>query len=109
MDKNSSIIIMIAIMAAATFITRLLPFLYADFLKSKSSIKKLGDWLPLMIMPILIIASINREDLHNINKLSIHLIGVATVLCLHHLFRKTLLSILAGTSFFILLQNTIAG
>ncbi len=101
-------IIIIAIAALATMLTRFLPFLI--FKSGKPTPKFLtyiGKALPAAVFGMLVVYC-----LKNINVLASpygipELIGVLSVVILHLLFRKMLLSIAGGTVIYVLLVNLV--
>ena len=99
---NSYVLSLILIMAAVTFFTRLSPFLFSQFLKDKPFVHFLGHRLPLMIMPILVVASLPKDTFEKGFNFKEELLGVLGTLTLKIFFRKPLLSIFGGTFIYII-------
>lgn len=95
-----------AAMAAITFGLRALPFLAARFLKSHPMVQKLGRFLPLAIMTLLLLHTLVGSAQANPAGPWAELLAAACVLLLQWWGRHALLSILAGTAIYVLLRNT---
>lgn len=104
MSNEVYLILVILIMGVATFLTRLFPFLCSRYLKSNIYIQHLGHWLPLMIMVILIVGSVENKALYDFISFFIYLLSIIAVLMFHHIYRKPLISIFIGTALFIFLK-----
>lgn len=94
----------IAVLALATFATRILPFVMLHKVSDHPLLRYLGQYLPAMIMVLLIIYSFKQEDLFSIHFLP-ELACLVTVAVLHLCFKQTLLSIILGTALFMLLTH----
>ena len=99
---NTYVISIILIMALITFFTRLSPFLFGQSLKDKPFINFLGQNLPLMIMPILVISSLPKEAFEKGLNFKEELLGVLGTLVLHIIFQRPLVSIFGGTFIYII-------
>lgn len=91
-------IIIVAVAAVGTFLTRLLPFLIFPADKpTPKFIKYLGNFLPAAIFGLLVIYCLKNvsifEGTHGIPEM----ISIAVVVLLHLWKKQTLLSIAAGT------------
>lgn len=98
-------ILIIAVTAAATFITRLFPF--ALFGRSKEGppaiVKYLGNILPPTVIAILIVYCMRSTELSDIGTFVPQLISIVLVVLLHVWKRNNLLSIGCGTLCYMLL------
>jgi branched-subunit amino acid transport protein AzlD len=95
----------LAAMAAVTFGLRALPFLAARFLQSHPLVQRLGRFLPLAIMTLLLLHTLVGSAKENPSGPWAELAAVATVMTLQWWRRHALLSILAGTALYVLLRN----
>jgi len=95
----------LAAMAAVTFGLRALPFLAARFLQSHPLVQRLGRFLPLAIMTLLLLHTLVGSAKENPSGPWAELAAVATVMALQWWRRQPLLSILAGTALYVLLRN----
>lgn len=89
-------IVLIAVIAVVTFLTRVLPFI-AFQNKSYPIIEYLGDVLPFSIMSMLVVYCLKNIDLLTGNHSICEIIGVLSVVLLHLWKRNTLISIIGGT------------
>lgn len=89
-------ILLIVVIAAVTFMTRVLPFIAFEN-KSYPIIEYLGDVLPYSIMAMLVVYCLKNINLLSGNHGICEIIGVASVIILHVWKRNTLLSIIGGT------------
>ncbi len=105
MDPGYALTAMVA-MAVVTFGLRALPFLAARFLKSHLIVQKLGRFLPLAIMTLLLLHTLVGSAQNNPFGPLAELLAVACVLMLQWWGRHALLSILAGTALYVLLRNS---
>lgn len=97
-------IIIVAIAAAGTFLTRFLPF--AVFPADKPTpkfIKYLGNALPAAIFGLLVIYCLKNVSIFEGNHALPELISIAVIVLIHLLKKNTLLSIAAGTVCYMLL------
>ncbi len=95
----------IAAMALVTFGLRALPFLAARFLQSHPLVQRLGRFLPLAIMTLLLLHTLVGSAQVNPSGPWAELAAVATVVALQWWRRQPLLSILAGTALYVVLRN----
>ncbi|WP_050637702.1 branched-chain amino acid transporter permease [Candidatus Stoquefichus sp. SB1] len=94
-------LILIAVIAFVTLLTRLLPFVL--FKKHSSPlIEYLGDVLPYAIMAMLVVYCLKSVNLLSGNHGICEILGVGTVILLHIFKRNTLLSIFGGTLIYML-------
>lgn len=94
----------ILVMAVVTFFTRVLPFFLSNLLRNHH-IKILARYLPVSIMLILSIYSVNSLQSIDANYLTHGTIAVVVTLILHLAFKNVLLSILLGTFFYYIILN----
>lgn len=95
----------LAAMAVVTFGLRALPFLAARFLQSHPLVQRLGKFLPLAIMTLLLLHTLVGSAKGNPAGPWAELAAVAAVAVLQYWRRQPLLSILAGTALYVLLRN----
>ncbi|NDP37294.1 MAG: AzlD domain-containing protein [Rhodoferax sp.] len=95
----------LAAMTVVTFGLRALPFLAARWLQSHPVVQKLGRFLPLAIMTLLLLHTLVGSARQNPSGPWAELAAVATVVALQWWRRHALLSILAGTALYVLLRN----
>lgn len=96
----------LAAMAAVTFGLRALPFLAAKFLQKHPLVQRLGRFLPLAIMTLLLLHTLVGSARDNPQGPWAELAAVTCVLALQWWRKHALLSILAGTVLYVLLRNT---
>ncbi len=95
----------LAAMAVVTFGLRALPFLAARFLQSHPLVQRLGRFLPLAIMTLLLLHTLVGSARTNPSGPWAELAAVTTVAVLQWWRKHPLLSILAGTTLYVLLRN----
>jgi branched-subunit amino acid transport protein AzlD len=95
----------LAAMAAVTFGLRALPFLAARFLQSHPLVLRLGRFLPLAIMTLLLLHTLVNSARQNPSGPWAELAAVTTVVGLQWWRKHALLSILVGTALYVLLRN----
>lgn len=98
------IILAIAVMVAATQITRFLPFIIFNKREPSDRLKQAARFIPGAVMITLVLISL---PLSSEKSSLLQWIGVAVVAGLHLTFNKALISILGGTGIYILLLNTV--
>jgi branched-subunit amino acid transport protein AzlD len=95
----------IAAMAVVTFALRGLPFVAARWLQRHPGVQRVGRFLPMAIMVMLVLhAGVGAARQHVQGPWS-ELLAVAVVVGLQWRWRHPLLSILAGTGLYVLLRN----
>lgn len=92
-------------MAVVTFGLRALPFLAARWLQSHPLVQRLGRFLPLAIMTLLLLHTLVGSARQNPSGPWAEIAAVATVVALQWWRRHALLSILTGTALYVLLRN----
>ncbi len=103
MDKTLHAILAIVIMAAVTFLLRMLPFVIFGKKQTPAFIGYLGKYLPYAIMGMLVIYCLKGVAPLVFPHGLPELIAILTVVLLHIWRRNTLLSILGGTVVYMLL------
>ena len=96
----------ILVMAGATFLTLLPPFLLFRNRAEHPLINYLGRYLPPAIMTILVLYSLQGVDLAIPPFGARELIAVLVTLALHYWRRNSLLSIFGGTASYVLLVQS---
>lgn len=87
----------IAVLATATFFTRVLPFLLLSRLANHPLLEYLGRFLPPIVMVLLVVYSFKNDAAVSVDFLP-ELGCLALVAALHLAFRQSLLSIVGGTA-----------
>jgi len=95
----------LAAMAVVTFGLRALPFLAARFLQSQPLVQRLGRFLPLAIMTLLLLHTLVGHARDNPAGPWAELVAVTAVAVLQWWKKHPLLSILTGTALYVLLRN----
>ncbi|MFZ3161444.1 MAG: AzlD domain-containing protein [Rhodoferax sp.] len=95
----------ITAMAVVTFGLRALPFLAARWLQNSPRVQRLGRFLPLAIMTLLLLHTLVGQARANPAGPWAEGVAVAVVLALQWWKKHPLLSILAGTALYVLLRN----
>jgi branched-subunit amino acid transport protein AzlD len=92
-------------MALVTFGLRALPFLAARFLQNSPLVQRLGRFLPLAIMTLLLLHTLVGHARDNPSGPWAEVLVAAVVMALQWWKKHPLLSILAGTVLYVLLRN----
>lgn len=95
----------IVLMAVVTLGLRALPFMASHWLRRHALVHKLGETLPLSIMVLLTVDSAMGHARGNAAGLWQELLAIVVVVLLQWRTRQTLLSIAAGTAFYVALRN----
>ena len=95
----------IAAMGLVTFALRATPFVASQWLKKHPMVQRLGQFLPLAIMTLLLIHSALGSIKENPVGPWAELVAVALVGILQWRSKNALLSILIGTGVYVLLRN----
>lgn len=95
----------IVAMGLVTFALRALPFIAAQWLQKHLVIQRLGQFLPLAIMALLLLHSMVGSASQNPSGPWPELFAVTLVVLLQWWSRHALLSILVGTGVYVLLRN----
>ncbi len=101
-------ILLIGAVAAATILTRFLPFLlFPAGRGTPSYIRYLGGVLPAAVFGLLVVYSVRGVDFCSGTHGLPELIGIAATAALHCLKRQMLLSIAGGTALYMVLVQTV--
>ena len=105
--STSESIVIIAVVAALTFLTRAFPFILVGRNKQvPDSIQYLGKILPPAIIATLVVYCVRNINFYNFPSGFAEIISIAVVVMLHLWKRNNLLSIGVGTVvYMILIQN----
>ena len=95
----------IAAMGLVTFALRALPFVAAQWLQKHPLVQRLGEFLPLAIMTLLMVHSVMGSATENPTGPWPELLAVALVVVVQRRSKNALLSILVGTGVYVLLRN----
>jgi len=93
-------------MGAVTFGLRALPFLAARWLQHHPLVQRMGRFLPLAIMTLLLVHTLVGSARDNPHGPWAELAAAATAMTLQWAKRQPLLSILVGTALYVLLRNS---
>lgn len=96
----------IVVMALVTFSLRALPFLAARWLEHHPKVQQLGRFLPLAIMSLLLLHSAVGNARSNPHGPWPEIFAVLVTVALQWWGRHALLSILSGTTLYLVLRNT---
>ena len=105
MTANIDLLVVMLVMAIATFLTRALPFMFLSRASGHPLLNYLGDYLPPILMVLLVVYSFKNADVVSVNFLP-ELVGLFTTMLLHLLWRQPLVSIIGGTALYMLLVQT---
>lgn len=95
----------IAVMALITFALRALPFVASRWLQSHAIVRRLGRFLPLAIMTLLLLHTLVGSAREHAAGPWPELLCAGLAAGLQWRSRNPLLSILAGTGLYVLLRN----
>ena len=95
----------IAAMGLVTFALRALPFVGAQWLQKHPLVQRLGEFLPLAIMTLLLVHSMTGAALEHVAGPWPELLAIALVVILQWYKKNALLSILVGTLIYVLMRN----
>lgn len=95
----------IAVMALITFALRALPFVASRWLQSHAIVRRLGRFLPLAIMTLLLLHTVVGSAREHASGPWPELLSAGLAAGLQWRSRNPLLSILAGTGLYVLLRN----
>ena len=105
MIESGYIVGVIAAMGLVTFALRATPFVAAQWLEKHPVMQRLGQFLPLAIMTLLLVHSAAGSAMEHSGKPWPEVLAVALVVVLQWRSRNALLSILAGTGVYVFLRN----
>ena len=99
------VVSVIVAMAAVTFALRALPFVAAQWLQKHSVVQRLGEFLPLAIMTLLVVHSAAGSAQQHAGGPWPELAAVALTAAVQWRGRNALLSIALGTALYVVLRN----
>ena len=102
MSDLAYLLLVILVMTGATFLTRLTPFILLQHKADHPLLLFLGRYTPPAIMTILVIYSLGSVDFSQSPFGTPELIAVALTAGIHLWLRHALLSIFAGTAFYMI-------
>ncbi|MDX1802002.1 MAG: AzlD domain-containing protein [Marinobacter sp.] len=106
MDDTLYLVAFIALSAAATFLTRVTPFLFLSRHSEHPFVLHLGRYLPAAVMALLVVIFLLRSADWSAPLFGTDaLLPSALVIALHLWRRNALLSILAGTLSYMVIQQ----
>lgn len=105
MNDHAYLLAVIGAMAAVTFGLRALPFVAAQWLQKHPVVGRLGGFLPLAIMTLLLLHSAASGVQEHRWGPWTELVAVAVVAGLQWWKRQPLLSMVAGTTLYVLARN----
>jgi len=105
MTDNLYVLGVIVAMALVTFALRALPFVAGQWLQQHPLVHRLGQFLPLAIMTLLLVSSTLGAMSDDPDRPWLELLAVLLVAVVQWFSRNALLSILLGTGAYVLLRN----
>ena len=105
MSDNLYVLGVIVAMALVTFALRALPFVAGQWLQQHPLVHRLGQFLPLAIMTLLLVSSTFGAMAEDPDSPWPELVAVLLVAVVQWFSRNALLSILLGTGVYVLLRN----
>ncbi len=99
--SSSELWVFFIVMAAATFLTRALPFVAMQGLADRPWVHYLGQHLPPLLMAVLVIYGLMTLPFEGVGDGLLTAMSLAVTLCLHWLWRQPLLSIVGGTGLYV--------
>jgi branched-subunit amino acid transport protein AzlD len=103
---NSGYVLLVLLaMMAVTFALRALPFVAAQWLQKHPFVQRLGDFLPLSIMTLLVLHSGAGAAAHNPLSPWPEGVAIAVTAVLQWRLRHPLFSILCGTALYVAWRN----
>lgn len=105
MSDSLYVLGVVAIMGLVTFALRALPFLAGAWLQRHPLVHRLGQFLPLAIMTLLLVSSTLGAMSEDPERPWPELLAVLLIAAVQWFSRNALLSILLGTGVYVLLRN----
>jgi branched-subunit amino acid transport protein AzlD len=105
MIERGYVVGVIVAMGLVTFALRALPFVATQWLEKNPVVQKLGQFLPLAIMTLLLVHSAVGAAKEHATGPWPELLAVAVVVLVQWRSRNALLSILVGTGIYVLMRN----
>ena len=106
MTELHYLLLFIAVMAAATFMTRILPFILLYKVSEHPILLHLGRYLPPVMMVLLLFYCFRDIRFSSINDGAAEMIALMVVIALHLWRKNALLSIMAGTGAYMFLAQS---
>ena len=107
MDNTAYILAFIAVATAATFATRVIPFLFLSRHHEHPLLLHIGRYLPAAVMALLVVVFLIQSASWKAPAFGIDaLLPCAVVIALHLWRRNALLSIVAGTAVYMVIQQS---
>lgn len=105
---NVHAILLVAVTALVTLLTRFAPFLiFRGGRETPAIVLRLGKLLPCAVMGMLVVYCLRNMDFAGANHALPELLSAAAVVLLHLWRRNTLLSVVAGTVVYMLLVQIV--
>ncbi|MFT6927342.1 MAG: branched-subunit amino acid transport protein AzlD [Psychromonas sp.] len=108
MQDTHYLLLLIAVMAVATFITRVLPFILLYKVSDHPMLLYLGRYLPPVMMVLLLIYCFRDLRFSALSDGPAELLALLLVIALHLWRGNALLSIMAGTGLYMFLSQSLA-
>jgi branched-subunit amino acid transport protein AzlD len=105
MIDSGYVIGVISAMGLVTFALRALPFVAAQWLQKHPVVQRLGQFLPMAIMTLLMVHSVVGSATANASGPWPELVAVSMVVLVQWRSKNALLSILLGTGVYVLFRN----
>ncbi|MFT6139952.1 MAG: branched-subunit amino acid transport protein AzlD [Psychromonas sp.] len=109
MQDINYLLLFILVMAVATFITRVLPFILLYKISDHPMLIYLGRYLPPVMMVLLLIYCFKDLRFNTFDDGPAELLALLLVVALHLWRGNALLSIMAGTGLYMYLSQFLAG
>lgn len=106
MTGTGHLLLVIGVMAAATFATRLTPFVLLQHKSDHPMLRYLGRYMPPAIMTILVLYGLQGIGIGSVRAALAIAAASAVTLTLHLLLRHPLLSIFTGTACYMVLVQS---
>ncbi len=103
--NSTYVVSVIVAMGVVTFALRALPFVAAQWLQKHSVVQRLGEFLPLAIMTLLVVHSAAGSAQQHAGGPWPELAAVALTVAVQWRSRNALLSIALGTALYVALRN----
>lgn len=108
MNETLNAILLIAVVAIVTFMTRLAPFaLFGGKRKMPEIVRRLAGYLPAGIMAALVIYCIKDDVTASLPAASVAIVSVTVTALLHIWKKNNIISIVCGTALYMILIRLI--
>lgn len=98
---NFDVLVFFLVMAVATFLTRVIPFVAMHRFAEHALVKRLGAQLPPMLMVILVIYGVLTLRYESPSAYGLTAVSMVVTASLQWLWRQPLLSIVSGTGLYV--------